>query len=99
MALAVLLGLAGLFGQGPLARREAAAQGLTLRYQRVVRLEATQSLDFVLEARQAGEIGLELDSRFVSRAEIERIRSEEHTSDLQSLMRISYAVFCFKQKK
>src|SRR3546814_1897287 len=26
------------------------------------------------------------------------IRSEEHTSELQSLMRISYAVFCFKQK-
>src|SRR3546814_4577909 len=26
-------------------------------------------------------------------------RSEEHTSDLQSLMRISYAVFCLKQKK
>src|SRR3546814_18666742 len=27
-----------------------------------------------------------------------RIRSEEHTSELQSLMRISYAVFCLKQK-
>src|SRR3546814_5372834 len=26
-------------------------------------------------------------------------RSEEHTSELQSLMRISYAVFCFKTKK
>src|SRR3546814_1972499 len=26
-------------------------------------------------------------------------RSEEHTSDLQSLMRISYAVFCLKKKK
>src|SRR3546814_4847992 len=28
-----------------------------------------------------------------------RNRSEEHTSELQSLMRISYAVFCFKKKK
>src|SRR3546814_3623426 len=27
------------------------------------------------------------------------VRSEEHTSELQSLMRISYAVFCLKQKK
>src|SRR3546814_2699838 len=27
-----------------------------------------------------------------------RIRSEEHTSELQSLMRISYAVFCLTQK-
>src|SRR3546814_948974 len=26
------------------------------------------------------------------------VRSEEHTSELQSLMRISYAVFCLKQK-
>src|SRR3546814_3672493 len=33
---------------------------------------------------QPGEIGL---------------RSEEHTSELQSLMRISYAVFCLKKKK
>src|SRR3546814_3797743 len=29
----------------------------------------------------------------------ERHRSEEHTSELQSLMRISYAVFCLKKKK
>src|SRR3546814_1496708 len=29
----------------------------------------------------------------------ERFRSEEHTSELQSLMRISYAVFCLKKKK
>src|SRR3546814_6207406 len=28
-----------------------------------------------------------------------RIRSEEHTSELKSLMRISYAVFCLKKKK
>src|SRR3546814_3581195 len=36
--------------------------------------------------------GLQL-SRIVART-----RSEEHTSELQSLMRISYAVFCLKQK-
>src|SRR3546814_10219837 len=30
---------------------------------------------------------------------IARLRSEEHTSELQSLMRISYAVFCLKKKK
>src|SRR3546814_2339786 len=35
-------------------------------------------------------------------ADIQRggyVRSEEHTSELQSLMRISYAVFCLKKKK
>src|SRR3546814_6083345 len=31
-------------------------------------------------------------------AEAQRVRSEEHTSELQSLMRISYAVFCLKNK-
>src|SRR3546814_2156273 len=30
---------------------------------------------------------------------VQDIRSEEHTSELQSLMRISYAVFCLKKKK
>src|SRR3546814_4210801 len=29
----------------------------------------------------------------------QQVRSEEHTSELQSLMRISYAVFCLKKKK
>src|SRR3546814_8783741 len=32
-------------------------------------------------------------------APFNRTRSEEHTSELQSLMRISYAVFCLKKKK
>src|SRR3546814_5963301 len=32
-------------------------------------------------------------------ADAVRGRSEEHTSELQSLMRISYAVFCLKKKK
>src|SRR3546814_9657269 len=36
------------------------------------------------------------DKRFYSHP---GIRSEEHTSELQSLMRISYAVFCLKNKK
>src|SRR3546814_6637466 len=32
-------------------------------------------------------------------ADLQSDRSEEHTSELQSLMRISYAVFCLKKKK
>src|SRR3546814_1540082 len=31
--------------------------------------------------------------------QVHPVRSEEHTSELQSLMRISYAVFCLKKKK
>src|SRR3546814_1499878 len=33
-----------------------------------------------------------------SASQREKLRSEEHTSELQSLMRISYAVFCLKKK-
>src|SRR3546814_4736476 len=32
------------------------------------------------------------------KAAVDSVRSEEHTSELQSLMRISYAVFCLKKK-
>src|SRR3546814_5721050 len=35
----------------------------------------------------------------VVRLEVAVVRSEEHTSELQSLMRISYAVFCLKKKQ
>src|SRR3546814_5955579 len=40
------------------------------------------------------------DAHLVGRLEAARVqgRSEEHTSELQSLMRISYAVFCLKKK-
>src|SRR3546814_4163812 len=34
----------------------------------------------------------------LARGDKARLRSEEHTSELQSLMRISYAVFCLKKK-
>src|SRR3546814_6636499 len=37
--------------------------------------------------------------RFARASVIDRTRSEEHTSELQSLMRISYAVFCLNKKK
>src|SRR3546814_6307741 len=44
-----------------------------------------------------GEVAQEL-RRAVGVAVPLRVRSEEHTSELQSLMRISYAVFCLKKK-
>src|SRR3546814_9804444 len=37
--------------------------------------------------------------KWKTKAHLVTIRSEEHTSELQSLMRISYAVFCLKKKK
>src|SRR3546814_9882402 len=37
--------------------------------------------------------------RLCDRCDHRAVRSEEHTSELQSLMRISYAVFCLKKKQ
>src|SRR3546814_7579160 len=39
------------------------------------------------------------DDKYHGVVKFDVIRSEEHTSELQSLMRISYAVFCLKKKK
>src|SRR3546814_3663193 len=50
-----------------------------------------------LDDRMLADIGLE---RWQIGEVAHRVsRSEEHTSELQSLMRISYAVFCLKKKK
>src|SRR3546814_3840218 len=53
-------------------------------------LRVSATLDDLLEAvrRRLADGRIEEDAR----------RSEEHTSELQSLMRISYAVFCLKKK-
>src|SRR3546814_5396616 len=48
-------------------------------------------------AQQALPAPVETDS--VEAADVTDARSEEHTSELQSLMRISYAVFCLKKTK
>src|SRR3546814_4068761 len=55
---------------------------------------ATQLAPIARRLHDAGirRINVSLDS-------LDRDRSEEHTSELQSLMRISYAVFCLKKKK
>src|SRR3546814_3035359 len=48
--------------------------------------------------RNPGE-GLLATEMLIDHPRRRRRRSEEHTSELQSLMRISYAVFCLKKKK
>src|SRR3546814_2029740 len=48
-----------------------------------------------------GTIDIEVDATDLAQRifRVKQERSEEHTSELQSLMRISYAVFCLKKKK
>src|SRR3546814_10161957 len=51
---------------------------------------------FIVSPEDAGAMD---DLRSFTRDLMKDMRSEEHTSELQSLMRISYAVFCLKKKK
>src|SRR3546814_10583693 len=64
----------------------------TTLFRSVVAWEGRFRVDLVADA-----LAKRQDLRVADRLRIER--SEEHTSELQSLMRISYAVFCLKQKK
>src|SRR3546814_10874373 len=57
---------------------------------------------FVDPALKLGDRFLEVEEACHQERSVKRaaaLRSEEHTSELQSLMRISYAVFCLKKKK
>src|SRR3546814_5512013 len=56
---------------------------------------------FFVDVAYTDDRGRQEQSLVVRRqpTDFEVVRSEEHTSELQSLMRISYAVFCVKKKK
>src|SRR3546814_6462325 len=68
-------------------------------------VSSQHKVPFGLKEAQFGGIAADRDHRrpVVPAAPAQRcpapVRSEEHTSELQSLMRISYAVFCLKKKK
>src|SRR3546814_2999443 len=53
----------------------------------------------ILEPRDRAILRVGLDDDIGELLGRDQPRSEEHTSELQSLMRISYAVFCLKKKK
>src|SRR3546814_1932032 len=63
------------------------------------RLDSRPAKDFQRMIERSNEIGSRVDKRPVKvKYYCINFRSEEHTSELQSLMRISYAVFCLKTK-
>src|SRR3546814_5989774 len=80
-------------GQPPITAQTASSGGPLTPEQKAVRFD-TADLSFeVFPDREAIAGVATLD--FTAKAPV---RSEEHTSELQSLMRISYAVFCLKNK-
>src|SRR3546814_18076012 len=87
-----------LLGVDGIARQR--AQGLAGE-----RIEQGQLLDLTVEQFHPQRLGVRFGRMHVDHLAAHAIgtaaqfRSEEHTSELQSLMRISYAVFCLKKKK
>src|SRR3546814_9006530 len=74
------------------------------RVERILHIFADRVARLDIHARRQGleDIGTDQKFRFLIRlglgfAFVRHLRSEEHTSELQSLMRISYAVFCLKK--
>src|SRR3546814_8713281 len=56
-------------------------------------------VEWQLRVASGETLPLTQDQLVIDGHAVEARRSEEHTSELQSLMRISYAVFCLKKKK
>src|SRR3546814_4805193 len=79
---------AGAWVQSYLVKRPA----LTADQERAIAEQASRDSAYVRE-------NVNLLASKVGDLQAKLIRSEEHTSELQSLMRISYAVFCLKKKK
>src|SRR3546814_3489249 len=66
--------------------------------QDVIFLDEVDPTTSPMKAKGVGELGICGVAAAVANAIYHATRSEEHTSELQSLMRISYAVFCLTKK-
>src|SRR3546814_939123 len=92
----------------PFARAGADQSAVPERFQRAVDLVAVagrgieEAVDAAGDVREQ-EVGADQPEHpkgdAADHQDHRQARSEEHTSELQSLMRISYAVFCLKKKK
>src|SRR3546814_6212654 len=91
---AVFYGHPGVFADVPhRVVRKAREEGIPARMEPGISAEACLYADLNLDPGQRGVQSMEATHFLVHDR-----RSEEHTSELQSLMRISYAVFCLKKK-
>src|SRR3546814_5311627 len=65
-----------------------------------LQIQEAKAAEITIDENVVNEQFARLATRFKQTPEqFSQYRSEEHTSELQSLMRISYAVFCLKKKK
>src|SRR3546814_7404975 len=83
-------------------RRLGTLAGILHQHRAVARGAACQRQHRLAVEEPGVSLGIDAGQLEQRRQDVEggdRGRSEEHTSELQSLMRISYAVFCLKKKK
>src|SRR3546814_9114530 len=76
-------------------------QNFLATFDALPQLDARHAVQLALNSFEASFVPDEHTARWrdeLART-VEQVRSEEHTSELQSLMRISYAVFCCKKQK
>src|SRR3546814_7387025 len=90
--------------RGPVDGAQVEEAGVEPRQQQLAQV-VVEALEIGVVAAQRQQVGAQVDQelhplrqRVELGEETQAGRSEEHTSELQSLMRISYAVFCLKQK-
>src|SRR3546814_4466507 len=69
-----------------------------VRHREVNRQQQAEGADLDRREHQSRILDVQ-ETRVSQQSDEAEERSEEHTSELQSLMRISYAVFCLKKKK
>src|SRR3546814_2695054 len=87
----VMLGVGGVLAE--------AVADVCFRLVPIERLDAEEMIDDLATQRLLGEFRGEPAVDREALVDVLVGRSAEHTSELQSLMRISYAVFCLKKKK
>src|SRR3546814_4821873 len=87
------------FAAEPGAEEWPDALSLAPRHRRLPRGQAVEEMPGFNEGGWwVQDLAASLPARLLGAGEDRMVRSEEHTSELQSLMRFSYAVFCLKKK-
>src|SRR3546814_1201863 len=81
----------------PSAARPAESGRIDDNFPMTIHLKTPEEIEKMREAGRLAAEGLQVVAPHVKPGVTTEERSEEHTSELQSLMRISYAVFCLKK--
>src|SRR3546814_8143798 len=83
----------------PQALQKGVVDGALIPWEIIPPLKIHEQTEYQIEGYDRARFGTTTFQVSMNKARWDSLRSEEHTSELQSLMRLSYAVFCLKKKK